>query len=123
MSPFFKRKKTTEERYLEDLERRKREAAGCLEHGEAAFEMTVENVFTVSGRGTVVTGTVAKGRIAKGEQVLIQGRDGSRAVFVDGIEAFQKILESAGEGDIVGLLLRNVKHEQVEPSDVLKGMS
>ena len=123
MFPFFEKKKTTEELYLENLGRRKRETAGCLEYGKTAFEMTVEDVFTVSGRGTVVTGTVAKGRIAKGERVLIQGRDGSRAAVVDGIEAFQKILESAGEGDIVGLLLRNVKHEQVESGDVLKGVS
>ena len=123
MFPFFKKRKTTEELYLENLERRKRETAGCLECGETAFEMTVKDVFTVSGRGTVVTGTVTKGRIATGERVLIQGRDGSRVAVVDGIEALQKILESAGEGDVVGLLLRNVKHEQVESGDVLKGMS
>ena len=59
MFPFFKKKKTPEELYLEDLERRKREMGAAPKSGESVFEMTVEDVFSISGRGTVVTGRVS----------------------------------------------------------------
>lgn len=123
MFPFFKKKKTEEALYLEDLERRTQAAAAHLTHGYPEFEMTVDDVFSISGRGTVVTGTVSQGRIANGEQVLIQGRDGTQAAFVDGIEAFRKILEYAQAGDVAGLLLRDVKPDQVRSGDVLRGWS
>ena len=121
MFPFLKRKKTEEELYWEDLERRKRAAAAYLAHGYPEFEMTVDDVFSISGRGTVVTGTVSRGRIAKGDPVLVQGRAGTQTAFIDGIEAFRKLLNHAEAGDTVGILLRDLSREQVRTGDVLRG--
>lgn len=120
MFGLFKRKKTAEERYREDLERRKRETVrdGCP---DAGFALTVEDVFTIHGRGTVVTGRVARGSIAVGDRVLLQGKNGTMTAQVDGIEALRRILDSASEGDNVGILLRGVGRGQVEPGDVLRG--
>lgn len=117
---FFKKKKTEEELYLEDLERRKQAAAGHSAGAGPGFELTVEDVFSISGRGTVVTGTVSQGSVSMGDQVLLQGRNGAQAVFIDGIESFRNILKRAEAGDTVGLLLRDVSWDQVQRGDVLR---
>lgn len=119
MFGLFKRKKTAEERYLEDLERRKRETGGSG-RPDAGFALTVEDVFTIHGRGAVVTGRVARGKISVGDCVLIQGKNGTLTAQVDGIEALRRILDSASEGDTVGILLHGVGREQVAPGDVLR---
>ena len=122
MFPFFKKKKTQEELYLEDLERRKRETGAAPKSGESVFEMTVEDVFSISGRGTVVTGRVSRGTVSQGDRVLIRSHGGQMLeTRIGGIESFRKARRSAAEGDVVGLLLKGVQKDQVEPGDVLTG--
>ncbi|EQD53619.1 translation elongation factor Tu, partial [mine drainage metagenome] len=83
------------------------------------FLMPVEDVFSISGRGTVVTGRVERGVIKVGEEVEIVGiRDTAKSV-VTGVEMFRKILDSGQAGDNVGLLLRGTKKEDVERGMVL----
>ena len=119
MFGLFRRKKSEEEQYLEDLERRRREAQ--TPEG-AGFQMTVEEVFSISGRGTVVTGRISRGRISQGDRVLIRKRQGTvQEARIGGIEAFRRPLRTAEAGQAVGLLLREIRREQVEPGDVLTG--
>ena len=80
------------------------------------FKMTVEDVFMIIGRGTVVTGNVESGTLKKGETVLING---SRSCLVTAIEAFRKMPDSAKAGDNVGLVLAGVSKEEVRRGDVL----
>ena len=119
MFGLFKKKKNEEELYLEDLERRRREAQAPDDTG---FQMTVEDVFAISGRGTVVTGRISRGRISQGDRVLIRKRQGTvQEARIGGIEAFRRPLRTAEAGQAVGLLLREIRREQVEPGDVLTG--
>ncbi len=79
------------------------------------FLMPIEDVFSITGRGTVVTGRVERGRLTPGEEVEIVGfRDKPIRTVVTSIEMFRKILDEALPGDNVGLLLRGVKKEEVE---------
>jgi elongation factor Tu len=83
------------------------------------FLMPVEDVFSISGRGTVVTGRVERGRVKVSEEVEIVGfRDTSKTV-VTGVEMFRKILDEGQAGDNIGVLLRGVKREEVERGQVL----
>ncbi len=86
---------------------------------EKPFLMPVEDVFSISGRGTVVTGRVARGKVKVGEEVAIVGfRDTSKTV-VTGVEMFRKILDEGQAGDNIGVLLRGLKREDVERGQVL----
>jgi elongation factor Tu len=78
------------------------------------FLMPVEDVFTITGRGTVVTGRVESGIIKTGEQVEIVGLGETQTTTVTGVEMFRKILDEGQAGDNVGLLLRGTKKEDVE---------
>ncbi|RLP11912.1 elongation factor Tu [Propionibacterium australiense] len=78
------------------------------------FLMPVEDVFTITGRGTVVTGRVESGIIKTGEQVEIVGLAETQTTTVTGVEMFRKILDEGQAGDNVGLLLRGTKKEDVE---------
>jgi elongation factor Tu len=79
------------------------------------FLMPVEDVFTITGRGTVVTGRIERGKIKTGEEVEILGiREKSMKTTVTGVEMFRKILDDGQAGDNVGLLLRGTKREDVE---------
>jgi len=79
------------------------------------FLMPIEDVFTITGRGTVVTGRVERGVLKPNEEVEIVGiRDKSQKTVVTGIEMFRKVLDEARAGENVGLLLRGVKREEVE---------
>ena len=79
------------------------------------FLMPVEDVFTITGRGTVVTGRIERGKIKTGEEVEILGiREKSMKSVVTGVEMFRKILDDGQAGDNVGLLLRGTKREDVE---------
>jgi elongation factor Tu len=79
------------------------------------FLMPVEDVFTITGRGTVVTGRVERGVVKVNEEVEILGiRDKSIKTTVTGVEMFRKLLDQGQAGDNVGLLLRGVKREEVE---------
>jgi elongation factor Tu len=83
------------------------------------FLMPIEDVFSISGRGTVVTGRVERGKVKVGEEVEIVGfRDTSKTV-VTGVEMFRKILDEGQAGDNIGVLLRGVKREEVERGQVL----
>ena len=118
MFGFLKKKKTPEEEYLAGLEQRKTAAAGRSK-GAETFRMTVDDVFTISGRGTVVTGRVEAGGVRVGDKILISGKNGRLPAVVDGLEQFRKVVESAQRDDYVGVLLRGVAHHQVEKGDVL----
>ncbi|HEX7662942.1 MAG TPA: elongation factor Tu [Polyangiaceae bacterium] len=77
------------------------------------FLLTVEDVFTISGRGTVVTGRVERGTLTVGETVEILGKGEGQKSVVTGIESFHRAQERAKAGENVGLLLRNVKKDDV----------
>jgi elongation factor Tu len=83
------------------------------------FLMPIEDVFTIEGRGTVVTGRVDRGRLKLNEEVEILGVKDSRKTVVTGIEMFHKLLDSGDAGDNVGCLLRGIKREEVERGQVL----
>ncbi len=84
------------------------------------FLMSVEDIFTITGRGTVATGRVERGQVKVGEEVEIVGlRDQSKKTVVTGIEMFRKTLDEAVAGDNVGVLLRGVEKEEVERGMVL----
>jgi len=83
------------------------------------FMMPVEDVFTITGRGTVATGRVDRGMIKVGEPVEIIGIKDTRASVVTGVEMFRKLLDFAQAGDNVGLLLRGVDREQVQRGQVI----
>ncbi|BCW94860.1 MAG: elongation factor Tu [Fimbriimonadales bacterium] len=84
------------------------------------FLMAVEDVFTITGRGTVATGRVERGVLKTGEEVEIIGfRDETRKTVVTSIEMFRKILDSAEAGDNVGLLLRGVDRDDIERGMVI----
>jgi elongation factor Tu len=81
--------------------------------------MSVEDVFTISGRGTVATGRVERGVLKLSEEVEIVGIRPTRKTVVTGIEMFRKLLDSARAGDNIGALLRGVNREEVERGQVL----
>jgi elongation factor Tu len=83
------------------------------------FLMPVEDVFTISGRGTVVTGRVERGVIKVGEDVEIVGFKETMKTVVTGVEMFRKLLDSGMAGDNIGALLRGTKREEVERGQVL----
>jgi elongation factor Tu len=83
------------------------------------FLMPVEDVFTISGRGTVVTGRVERGRIKVGEDVEIVGFRPTVRTVATGVEMFRKILDEGQAGDNVGILVRGIKREDVERGQVL----
>jgi elongation factor Tu len=85
---------------------------------EQPFLMAVEDVFTITGRGTVVTGRVDRGRIPRGADAELVGVRIRRTV-IDSVEKFRKRLEVAEAGENVGLLLRGVPHEEVTPGEVV----
>ena len=78
------------------------------------FLMPVEDVFTITGRGTVVTGRIERGMIKTGEEVELVGLGADKKTVVTGVEMFRKILDDGQAGDNVGLLLRGVGKEEVE---------
>src|SRR4026208_82446 len=83
------------------------------------FIMPVEDVFTISGRGTVVTGRVERGIIKVGEEIEIVGFKPTQKTVATGIEMFRKLLDEGRAGDNIGVLLRGTKREEVERGQVL----
>ncbi|GLQ18701.1 elongation factor Tu [Maritalea porphyrae] len=83
------------------------------------FLMPIEDVFSISGRGTVVTGRVERGVINVGEEVEIVGIKDTQKTTVTGVEMFRKLLDSGEAGDNIGALIRGVDREQVERGQVL----
>jgi elongation factor Tu len=83
------------------------------------FLMPVEDVFTITGRGTVVTGRVERGMVKTGEEVEMVGLGADKKTVVTGVEMFRKILDEGQAGDNVGLLLRGIDKEEVERGMVM----
>ncbi|MCL2932595.1 MAG: elongation factor Tu [Trichodesmium sp. MAG_R03] len=83
------------------------------------FLMAVEDVFSITGRGTVATGRIERGKIKVGETVELVGIKETRSSTVTGVEMFQKILEEGQAGDNVGLLLRGMQKEEIQRGMVL----
>ena len=81
--------------------------------------MPIEDVFTITGRGTVVTGRVERGIVKVGEEVEIVGIKPTAKTTVTGVEMFRKLLDSGQAGDNIGALLRGTKKEEVERGQVL----
>src|SRR6202044_2100632 len=87
---------------------------------EKPFLMPVEDVFSIPGRGTVVTGRIERGKVHTGEVVDIIGiKEKATSTTVTGVEMFRKLLDEGMAGDNVGLLLRGVKREDVERGQVI----
>jgi elongation factor Tu len=86
---------------------------------DGAFLMPIEDVFSISGRGTVVTGRIERGRIKVGEEVEIVGIKATTKTTCTGVEMFRKLLDDGQAGDNVGVLLRGTKREDVERGQVL----
>lgn len=83
------------------------------------FLLPVEDVFTISGRGTVVTGRIEAGKVVVGDKIEIVGMKDTIETTVTGVEMFRKELDDAQAGDNVGLLLRGIERDQVERGQVL----
>src|SRR5271170_3132449 len=83
------------------------------------FLMPIEDVFSISGRGTVVTGRVERGKVKVSEEVEIVGFRDTTKTVVTGVEMFRKILDEGQAGDNIGVLLRGVKREDIERGQVL----
>jgi elongation factor Tu len=83
------------------------------------FLMPVEDIFSISGRGTVATGRIERGQVKVGEEVEIIGIRPTRKTVVTGVEMFKKLLDSGMAGDNVGLLLRGVERKDVERGQVI----
>ena len=86
---------------------------------DQSFLMPIEDVFTITGRGTVVTGRVERGVVKVGEEVEIVGIKPTSKTTVTGVEMFRKLLDSGQAGDNIGALLRGTKKEEVERGQVL----
>ncbi len=86
---------------------------------DGAFLMPVEDVFSISGRGTVVTGRIERGVIKVGEEIEIVGIKPTLKTTCTGVEMFRKLLDQGQAGDNVGILLRGTKREEVERGQVL----
>jgi elongation factor Tu len=118
---------------LKALEGDEAEAAHILELMEAVdsyipepvrdvdkpFQMPIEDVFSITGRGTVVTGRVEQGELSVGTEVEIVGIRPTQKTTVTGVEMFRKLLDSAQAGDNVGLLLRGIGKDEVERGQVI----
>jgi elongation factor Tu len=83
------------------------------------FLLPIEDVFSISGRGTVVTGRVERGKVIVGEEIEIVGIKDTQKTTCTGVEMFRKLLDEGQAGDNVGVLLRGTKREEVERGQVL----
>ena len=86
---------------------------------DQSFLLPIEDVFSISGRGTVVTGRVERGKVKVGEEVEIVGIRETQKTTCTGVEMFRKLLDEGRAGDNVGVLLRGTKREEVERGQVL----
>jgi elongation factor Tu len=86
---------------------------------DGAFLMPIEDVFTISGRGTVVTGRVERGIVKVGDELEIVGLKATAKTVCTGVEMFRKLLDQGQAGDNIGVLLRGTKREEVERGQVL----
>ena len=85
------------------------------------FRLTVEDVFAIRGRGTVVTGTIESGTLHTGDVVFFEKNGAFKNAQVKGIESFHKVLSEAGTADNVGVLLGDLGPKDIQKGDVLTG--
>lgn len=81
---------------------------------DPSFHMIVQDVFSIRGRGTVVTGSIDSGTLHPGDEVLIRGGGRDKKVVVASIESFNKVIEAARAGNAVGILLKDVNPRDVD---------
>ena len=86
------------------------------------FHMEVADVFSIRGRGTVVTGIVRRGSVQVGDEILVVRPSGQFRARVEGLEGYREMPAVAREGKNVGVLLQGVAHDQVAPGDLLTGL-
>ncbi|MGN1404095.1 MAG: EF-Tu/IF-2/RF-3 family GTPase [Ruminococcus sp.] len=118
---FLKKPKTDVELYYEEREKQEKNVSSFCNFGEnVGFRLTVQDVFSISGRGTVVTGNVECGTVKVGDVLTLQRIDGtSREVSVMGIALLRKMVNTASAGDNVGILLGEIGKNQVGEKDIL----
>ena len=85
------------------------------------FRMTVQDVFSIRGRGTVVTGKIESGTLNVGDEISVQRQGSLKKTIVTGIESFRKELQHAQAGDNVGVLLGEINKTDIQRGDVLIG--
>jgi elongation factor Tu len=90
-----------------------------VRHTELPFMMSIEDVFSIKGRGTVVTGRIDRGIVKVGDPLEIIGLHETKTTVCTGVEMFHKLLDQGQAGDNVGVLLRGIEREQVERGQVL----
>lgn len=88
---------------------------------DPTFRMTVQDIFFIKGRGTVVTGRVESGVITVGDEIRIQGKSASKIAVVTGVEVLRKVTTQAKAGDNIGLLFKDITKEDVQVGDILTG--
>ena len=88
---------------------------------DPTFRMTVQDVFSIKGRGTVVTGRIGSGTVAVGNEIRIQGKSSSKTAVVSGVEVLRKVTSQAQAGDDAGILLKDIGKEDVQSGDILTG--
>ena len=81
------------------------------------LRITIEDVFSIAKRGTVVTGKVEAGTLKVGDEVVIRGRGAEKRTVVTGIESFRKVVNQANVGDAVGILLKDIARQDVQRGD------
>ena len=84
------------------------------------FRMTIQDVFSIKGRGTVLTGRIESGTITVGDEIIIKGRNSSKKAIVAGVEVRRKVTTSARSGDEAGIRLKDTE-EDVQQGDILTG--
>jgi elongation factor Tu len=88
---------------------------------DPAFRMTVQDVFTIKGRGTVVTGQIESGTVTVGDEIQIQRQGSMKKTTVTGVEMFRKVVTRAQVGENVGVLLKDISKQDIQRGDVLTG--
>lgn len=111
MFDFLKRKKDEEEPQLN--------GSYAKQVDDSDFQMTVDDVMTVSGRRTVALGEVQRGAVRVGDQIIISGRQGRLTARVRALEKFREIIDTAHTGDYIGVTMEGVTKEQIEQGDLL----
>ena len=88
---------------------------------DPTFRMTVQEVFSIKGRGSVIAGRIESGTISVGDEIQIQGKSSIKKVVIAGVEVRRKVSTNAKAGDEVGILLKDINDEDVRPGDILAG--
>jgi elongation factor Tu len=88
---------------------------------DPTFRMTVQDVFSIKGRGTVVAGRIENGTITVGDEIRIQGKNSTKIAVASGVEVRRKVATNAKAGDDVGILMKDISKEDVQQGDILTG--